>query len=165
MDTSYIISVSHSIIAIVLTSYGILFRRSIYDFLILIILFSILLTWTFTKGECIISYYVKKYKEPDYKMGSDIHTKDMFILFGEKYSPYLKFFYTIITPLIGTITIYLLLKRQKFTSIETLFYPIFYYGYHYISFLQSSMINLLFTLVFAFILYRIVKRCLKIKNL
>ncbi len=153
-----IISTGHSITTLFLVSYGILFRRSMYDFVILLILFSILLSWTVTKGECIISYGLKKYNDPNYKLGSNIYSEEMWIIFGEKYIPYLKFFNTIIMPLIGTMTIYLLLKRQNFTSFETLLYPIIYYAYYYISFLQSFIINLFFTFVFVFILYRILKK-------
>ena len=155
-----IISTTHSILAFLLASYGILFRRSKFDYLILIIIFSTLLSWTLYKGECPISYYLKKYNDPNYKLGSNLYSEDMFILFGEKYIPHLKFFYTFVSPLIQTITLYLLLTRQKFNLLETLFYPILYYAYYYIH-LQTSIANLYFTFIFAFILYRIVLQFVK----
>jgi hypothetical protein len=154
----YLISVAHSITALFLVSYGILFTRSRFDYVILIILFSILLSQSLYKGECLLSYYLKKYNDPHYKLGSNIYSEDMWIIFGEKYIPYLKRLFTLITPLIGTITVYLLLKRQHFTTLETLFYPIIYYAYYYLKFLKSSVLNLFFTFVFLFTLYRIVKR-------
>lgn len=155
-----IISTTHSILAFLLAFYGILFTRSRFDYLILIIIFTTLLSWTLYKGECPISYYIKKHNDPNYTLGTDIHAEDMYILFGEKYIPHLKFFYTFVSPLIQTITLYLLFKRQKFTSLETILYPILYYAYYYIH-LQTSIANLCFTFIFAFILYRIVLQFIK----
>jgi hypothetical protein len=157
----YIVSLLHSILALFFIFYGILFTRSRFDYLILIILFSTLLSWTLYKGECPVSYYIKKHKDPNYKLGSNLYSEDMWFLFGEKYLPYVKVFFTTFTPLIQSITVYLLLRRQKFTSFETLLYPILYYTYYHIKFLHSDKINLLFTFVFVFILYRIVKQFFK----
>jgi hypothetical protein len=154
----YLISIAHSFFSLFLVSYGILFTRSRFDYVILIIIFLISLSWSLLKGECLLSYYLKKYNDPNYKLGSNIYSEDMYIIFGKKYIPYLKQFFTMITPLIAVITLYLLLKRQHFTSLEILFYPIIHYVYYYISFLQSSIANLFFTFVFIFILYRIVKK-------
>ena len=161
MDIMYILSLCHFTVALFFIFYGILFRRSRFDYLILLLIFITLLSWTLYKGECPISYYLKKSNDPNYKLGSNLYSKDMWILFGEKYIPYFKIFFTTFSPLIQTITIYLLLKRQKFNLLETLFYPILYYAYFHIKFLQIDKINLFFTFVFVFILYRIVKQFFK----
>ena len=152
------ISVFHSLFSLFLVFYGILFSSSRYDFLILFIIFAIFLSWTLYKGECPLSYYLKKYNDPNYEIGSNLYSDDMYVLFGEKYIPFMKFFYTICTPIVGTLTVYILLTRQHFNSMETILYPIIYYFYYYISFLQSMTINAFFTFVFTYILYRIVKQ-------
>ncbi len=161
MDITYILSLCHFTSALFFIFYGILFRRSRFDYLILIVIITTLLCWTLYKGECLVSYSLKKSNDPNYKLGSNLYSEDMYILFGEKYIPYFKIFFTIFAPLIVTIELYLLLRRQKFKLLETLFYPILYYAYYNIRFLRSDKTNLFFTFVFVFILYRIVKQFFK----
>jgi len=152
------VTISHILLSLFLVFYAFIFRPSKYDYLIIFIIFTKVLSWTLYKGECPLSYYLKKYNDPSYKIGSNLYSDDMYVLFGKKNIPFFKNFFNIINPILETIIIYLLLKRQKFSTIETYLYPILFYGYYYISFLQSSTINSFFTVVFAYVLYRIVKQ-------
>lgn len=152
-----IISMFHTLLSLFLVFYGILFSRSNFDFVILITIFSILLSWTIYKGECPLSYYLKKYNDSNYEAGKNLYSDDMYIIFGDKNIPYMKFFYTMCTPIFEFITLYIVLKRQHFSSVEIILYPLIYYVYYYISFLQYSSINTGFSIIFTYILYRIVK--------
>jgi len=122
------------------------------------------LLWSLYKGECPLSYYLKKYEDPKYVMGSNVYSDDMYVVFGPKYIPLLKTFYTTYNPIIQTTTLYLLLKRQHFSTIATIVYPLFFYGYyHTIKVLKSDWLNPFFTLIFAYILYDILSTFMKTK--
>jgi hypothetical protein len=151
-----ILSGLHSLTALLLSFYGFLFRRSKYDYLILIIIYTIAFLWSLYKGECPLSYYMKRYKDPNYVMGSNVYSDDMYILFGPKYIPILKTFYTVCNPIIQTATIYILLKRQHFSRGVTLVYPLLFYSYYFMTrFFKSHQWSLLFTAVFVYIIYDI----------
>lgn len=66
-NISLIIQIIHLIIIFCVTLTPLLTNK--YDMLYLIILFLIILHWNIFKGECILSYYEKKYLYPNYKMG------------------------------------------------------------------------------------------------
>jgi len=151
------ISVFHIFFSLFLVFYPFFFRRSKYDYVILFFIFTISWSWTLYKGECPLSYYLKKYNDPSYEIGDNLYSDDIFVLFGKR-NDIVKYYYTLSIPIIQSITIYLLLARQNFSIVETYLYPILFYGYYYSSFLQSSMINGFFTIVFAYVLYRIVKQ-------
>ncbi len=126
--------------------------------IILCITYTVALSWSLYKGECPISYYLKKYKDPNYVLGSNVYSDDIYVVFGEKYVPAMKAFYTIGNPILQTATIYLLLKRQHFSTSVTILYPLIFYAYYYSTrFLKSSLFNPVFTLLFAYILYDIIR--------
>jgi hypothetical protein len=139
-----------------LASYAFLFSRSKYDVLLLGIIYTVALLWSLYKGECPLSYYLKKYKDPNYVLGSNVYSEDIYVVFGPNYVPAMKLFYTIVNPILQTATLYLLLKRQHFSTIVTIMYPLLFYGYYYTTrFLKTHWFSPLFTLVFAYILYDI----------
>jgi hypothetical protein len=151
-----IVSTLHSISCLFLSFYGFLFRRSNYDYLILMITYTIALLWSLYKGECLLSYYLKKYKDPNYVLGRNVYADDMYLLFGPKYIPILKIFYTYFNPIIQTATLYLLLERQHFSRGVTIVYPLVFYSYYLMTrFLQSHGGGPFFTVIFACILYDI----------
>jgi hypothetical protein len=151
-----LVSICHSLSAFFLASYAFLFSRSKYDVLLLGIIYTVALLWSLYKGECPLSYYLKKYKDPNYVLGSNVYSDDIYIVFGPNYVPAMKLFYTIVNPILQTATLYLLLKRQHFSTIVTIVYPLLFYGYYYTTrFLKTHWFSPLFTLVFAYILYDI----------
>jgi len=137
-----------------LASYAFLFSRSKYDVLLFGIIYTVALLWSLYKVECPLSYYLKKYKDPNYVLGSNVYSEDIYVVFGPNYVPAMKLFYTIVNPILQTATLYLLLKRQHFSTIVTIMYPLLFYGYS-TRFLKTDWFSPLFTLVFAYILYDI----------
>lgn len=70
--------------------YPMLFSKNIFwDKIYLIVVLIIVLNWTVLKGECLLSYIWKKYKNKNYKMGSNTldikDIKDIFPFFDEKF--------------------------------------------------------------------------------
>ena len=68
---------------------------------------ALIITWKIYKGECPLSYYIKKYLNPDYIMGTNLKSDDLYI---NKYiNP--------IIPIIKVIhiySVYAVFKRQSF---------------------------------------------------
>lgn len=152
-------SILHAFFALVLSFYGFIFCRSKYDSVILIITYTIALSWSLYKGECPLSYYFKKYNDPNYVLGSNVYAEDIYVVFGPKYIPFMKIFYTYVNPIVQTTTLYLLFNRQHFSTGVTIAYPLLFYTYYYTTkFLNTNLFNPLFTLVFAYILYDIHSR-------
>ena len=81
----------HFIIFVFGTFYAFLFKKSWVDNYYLIFNYLTALSWTVFKGECIISLFLKKYKDPNYKMGDDVSADDLTGMFGEKYKPILEY--------------------------------------------------------------------------
>ena len=153
----YIVSLLHALFTVSLTFYSFLFTRSKYDYLILFIIFTMSWCWSLYKGECFISYYLKKLNDPSYEMGSNVVADDLHVIFGDQNKEYVKFFFSTIYPVGQTVNIYLLTKRNSFSSVETVLYPLVFYTYFHSTFLKSSFINNCFAILFTYILYRIVK--------
>lgn len=147
----------HTLCSIFLAYYVFLFKRNRLDFVVLFLLYTKALSWTLYKGECPISFYVKKYNDPSYKLGSNVYSDEIYNLFGKEYFFYIKFYFTIIHPIIETISAYLLFKRQEFDK-EKVIFPLLFYVYYYISFSKSVRLNNGFTFVFLYILYDIVNK-------
>lgn len=152
-------SMLHALFALFLSFYGFLMSRSKYDYVILIITYTVALLWSLYKGECPLSYYLKKYNDPNYVLGSNVYAEDIYVVFGPKYIPFMKIFYTYVNPIVQTATLYLLFKRQHFSRGVTIAYPLLFYAYYYSTrFLKTNLFNPLFTLVFVYILYDIQSR-------
>jgi len=154
----YIVSVLHALLAAWLAFYAFFFPRSKYDYLILFLIFTIGWCWTVHKGECFLTYYLRKFNDPSYKMGTDVNADDMHVIFGDQNKEYVKFFFNKICPIVQTVNIYLLMKRNSFSSAETVLYPLLFYIYYQVSFLKYSSINTYFAVIFTYVLYRIVKQ-------
>jgi len=85
-NTKKIIGYLHLILGIIKYTYGYIFSSILlFDSIYLIIFSLIPLSWIFCKGECIISYFVKKYENSNYKLGDKpFHHKDIYDLFSNK---------------------------------------------------------------------------------
>lgn len=84
-------SLIHSFITIFISFYAFI-DKSNYDYVILCIVFLLPLTWSVYKGECLLSYYYKKYKDPNYVLGSNVISDEIYVIFGDKFIPLLIFF-------------------------------------------------------------------------
>uniref|UniRef100_A0A6C0HY58 Uncharacterized protein n=1 Tax=viral metagenome TaxID=1070528 RepID=A0A6C0HY58_9ZZZZ len=154
----YIISLLHALFASSLAFYSFFVSRSKYDYLILFIIFTISWCWTLHKGECFLSYYLKKFSDPSYEMGTIVNADDMYVIFGDQNKEYMKFFFTKICPVVQSINIYLLTKRNGFSDEVTVLFPVLYFTYYHISYLKSSLINTYFAIIFAYVLIHIFTR-------
>lgn len=152
-----VISILHSMTAVFLAFYGFLFKRSNFDYFILFITYTTCLSWCLYKGECPLSYYLKKYKDPTYVIGSNVSSDDMYVLFGPKYVPLLKIFFTYLNPLVQTANLYILFKRQHFSVGVTLLYPLFFYFYTMNRGFQMVGYNTFSALIFTYVLYDIIR--------
>lgn len=75
----------HLILTIFFSFYGFIFKKSILDYVFILYICGIIISWTFYNGECPITYYVKKYYNAMYICGEDsTHLTDMYLLFGNK---------------------------------------------------------------------------------
>ena len=153
----FLVSMIHVLFSLFLVFYAFLFPRSKYDLLILFMIFTIAWCWTVHKGECFLSYYLKKFNDPSYEMGSEVSADDIHVIFRDQHKEYVKMFFSKICPIIQLVAIYILTKRNSFSSVETVLYPLLFFTYYHISFLKSSLINTCFAVIFTYILYRIVK--------
>ena len=81
-----IIGYLHLILGIIKYTYGYIFPSILlFDSIYLIIFSLIPLSWIFCKGECLISYFAKKYENSDYKLGDEpFYHKDVSDLFSNK---------------------------------------------------------------------------------
>jgi len=102
----------HFIIFVFGTFYAFLFKKSWVDNYYLIFNYMTALSWTLFKGECIISLFLKKYKDHHYKIGDDVSADDLSVMFGEKYKPILKYLFTPVM-IVQAYSIYLVLKRNN----------------------------------------------------
>jgi hypothetical protein len=73
----WLIAVLHILVMLFNSFYAFLFKKSWFDYLYLLFVYSIVLHWTFFNGECIISYAYKKFENKDYIAGSNVNLKDV----------------------------------------------------------------------------------------
>lgn len=100
----------HFLLMCYLSLYGFFTKKSKYDYLYLAIVYLIVLHWTFFNGECCITYFYKKKRNPHYIAGQDpsIEYKMAF----KKHANLIDFLVNINNILVA-ISIYLVAKRNK----------------------------------------------------
>ena len=83
-----IIGYLHLILALIKNTYAFIFPSILFLDVIYLILFALVpLSWIFLKRECFISYFIKKYENNDYKLGTNpFDHKDVSNLFPNKTS-------------------------------------------------------------------------------
>lgn len=107
--------------------YGLLLNKNRFDKVYLIITILWLISINLLKGECFWSYFIKKYKNSNYKLGSKVMDLDDMNLnidflknILDKHSSviFLTFFF------IYSLSLYIVLKRNNFNSSFSLLLPI-----------------------------------------
>jgi hypothetical protein len=102
----------HLFFSILISSYGILFKKSWLDYTYICYTVVVLISWTFFNGECALTYYIKKKANKNYIAGEEsTDLKDMYLLFGSKNIAY--YFITFFT-FVSAISTYIVLKRNNY---------------------------------------------------
>ena len=73
----------HILVVLYTILYGICVKNNKYDYIYLAYIYLLLLHWTFFKGECIISYYLKKIQNNEYELGSDFKNDEYYYILGD----------------------------------------------------------------------------------
>jgi len=73
----------HILVVLYTILYGICVKNNKYDYIYLAYIYFLLLHWTFFKGECIVSYYLKKIKNNEYELGSDFTNDEYHYILGD----------------------------------------------------------------------------------
>jgi hypothetical protein len=119
-----LIGVLHTIYAVFISFYGLIFKKNWFDYIYLFFTIVVLISWTFYNGECVLTYLIKKNKDKNYIAGTEsTDLTDMYLVFGSKEIVY---FIVTISLFIHAISLYLVLKRNN--------YP--YFIYYFLPFLQ-----------------------------
>ena len=122
-----IIGFFHIIFSILIAFYGILFKKSRFDYMYIFYTLFVLISWTIYNGECPLTYYVKKYYDKNYVSGKDpTDLKDTYLLFGDK-----QIVYIIVTGSIFAYMIseYIVLTRNNFSKYICYLLPITHFLY------------------------------------
>jgi len=129
-----IISILHGCLALFLNVYGFVIKKNRWDYYYLLYIYAVAFSWTLFNGDCLITYYYNKQKDPSYQAGNFTEMSDLHLLFGQKYAPFLKKNHILIVSIltvISTLSMYIVFSRQKFSSFSTLcmlgIYVIYYF--------------------------------------
>ena len=116
MSENMIINTAHILLTIFAVNYPLLFTKNrTRDTIYILLLFALLYSYILLQGECFISYAIKKYDNPDYKLGSKISVLDEYksILFNNEKLASFCILYILITLLF---TSFIALTRHNFVS-------------------------------------------------
>ena len=109
------IGIIHVVSACLFSIYAFLFKRNRFDYVYLCVIYFLLLHWTFLNGECFLSYMIKKGKNPEYIAGQETGKNEMIELF--KGNKYLINLFRFIINVVWTVSLYLVLVRNKFSPL------------------------------------------------
>jgi hypothetical protein len=155
----YIIHLLHVVSSLLLVNYPFIVRKNnLYDLIYIVSLFILLYSYIILKGECFISYAIKKFENPNYVTGSDLSS----VL--QHYSHIFKNTtlaqYVIIYILIMSVTSsFLVLKRQDFININYIYlFSLLLFMYFILLKMKSfskymSYFNIIFMIYITFLLY------------
>lgn len=107
-----ILGVVHLFIAMITGIYGFIFKKNKFDLLYIFYNLIVAVSWSFCNGECILTYWVKKYRNPEYIAGiNPTDLEDMHLLLGFK-----EIVYIIITlgVMVLPVSFYIVCKRNNF---------------------------------------------------
>ena len=159
----YIIHFIHVVLSLILVNYPFLVKKNnFYDFIYIVLLLLLLCSYIILKGECFISYAIKKYQHPNYVMGSNLSALDDFsYVFKNKTIALYVIFYIIITL---CFTSFLVLKRYNFINIRYIYlFTVLLIIYFIliktkVSSSYSFYFNIIFMFYIIFLLYRVLTK-------
>lgn len=149
-----IISGLHFLLFIINSFYAFVFSKNWFDMYYLLFMFFTGLSWTVCKGECILSFMYKKYKNKHYQIGENMSVDDLTTLFGQKYKPYMEYLNKPIMAL-QSYNIYLVLKRNQLDTFYAYLYFIYILG---LMFTKNFVYQGFFFFVFLSILIKIINK-------
>ena len=124
-----IIGILHLLLAIIIPLYGLLFKKSDYDKLYLFYEILLVISWTFYDGECVVSYYSKKYKDNNYVAGFDtLDLHDIHDIFGKNNKNIMDMLIAL-SLILNVISIYIVLSRNQYPNIISFMFPFIYATY------------------------------------
>jgi len=131
LENSYnintIVGILHFLFATIIPFYGILCKKSWFDYIYILYTILVIISWTFYNGECMLTYYHKKQQNKNYNAGEDsTDLTDMNILFGSKEIVY---YVITITIFLNTISEYIVLQRNQFSIYLYTTLPLFHIIY------------------------------------
>ena len=159
----YIIHFMHVVSSLILVNYPFLVKKNtFYDFIYIVLLLLLLYSYIIFKGECFISYAIKKYEDPKYIMGSNLSLlNDYSYIFKNTTIAYYVIFYIIITLFI---TSFIVLKRYNFINVRYIYlFSVLLLIYFILlkskihSFLKFYF-NIFFMIYITFLLYRVLTK-------
>jgi len=159
----YIIHFIHVVLSLILVNYPFLVKKNtLYDFIYIVLFFILLYSYIILKGECFISYAIKKYEDPNYVMGSNLSVLyDYSYIFKNTTIASYVIFYIIITLFISS---FIVLKRYNFINIRYIYlFTILLFIYFFLLKMKTqTMINFYFNIIFmiyiSFLLYRVLTK-------
>jgi len=116
----YIINFFHVLASLLLVNYPLLiYKNSFYDYIYIILLFLLLYSYVILKGECFVSYAIKKYRDPNYIAGSNLSVVNEYasIFNSEEVANYI-IIYILLTFII---TSFIVLNRHNFINIHYIY--------------------------------------------
>lgn len=160
----YSINLFHVILTLLIVNYPFIIKTNYYyDFVYILLMFSLLYSYILLKGECFISYFVKKYKNPNYVAGTNVSVTDEYatVLFNNKIWAQYCVYYVLLAMIVAG---YIVLQRHNFLK------PIFVYVFSMLLFAYFLLLridttpyimtffNAGFFLYITFLLYMLIKR-------
>ena len=159
----YIIHFIHVVLSLILVNYPFLVKKNtLYDFIYIVLFFILLYSYIILKGECFISYAIKKYEDPNYVMGSNLSVLyDYSYIFKNRTIASYVIFYIIITLFISS---FIVLKRYNFINIRYIYlFSILLFIYFFLLKMNTQTIlnfyfNIIFMIYISFLLYRVLTK-------
>ena len=159
----YIIHFIHVVLSLILVNYPFLVKKNtLYDFIYIVLFFILLYSYIILKGECFISYAIKKYEDPNYVMGSNLSVLyDYSYIFKNTTIASYVIFYIIITLFISS---FIVLKRYNFINIRYIYlFTILLFIYFFLLKMKTqTMLNFYFNIIFmiyiTFLFYRVLTK-------
>jgi hypothetical protein len=148
----YIIHLLHVILSLLSVNYPFIIRKNdFYDLIYIVLLFILLYSYIILKGECFISYAIKKYENPNYVLGSDLSSvlQHYSYIFKNKTIANYVIIYILITLVISS---FIVLKRHDFIDINYiyLFSALLLAYFISLKMKRFSNYNIYFNIVFMF---------------
>lgn len=141
-----IIPVLHLCWTLFITFYGCITKKNWFDFYYLLYIYSVAFSWTLYNGDCLITYYYNKQKNPEYKAGNFKAESDLHHILGKEYAPFLKKNHVLIVSILAIssiLSMYRVMIRQKF-SVLSMFLLFFVYSAYYVTIMNEMDYHLFF---------------------
>jgi hypothetical protein len=141
-----IISILHGCLALFLNVYGFVTEKNKWDYYYLLYIYTVAFSWTLFNGDCLITYYYNKQKDPSYQAGNFKAESDLHHILGKEYAPFLKknhVFIVSILSILSILSMYRVMIRQKF-SVLSIFFLFFIYIAYYVTIMNDMDYHLFF---------------------